>query len=61
MASQFIEMQKLCNFTQMNIRADRPRLEAGEQLLRLRLDNDQRGESDQMRLLFDGAPPALLG
>ena len=44
----------------MNIRADRARLEAGEKLLRLRLDDDQRKYQIKC-LLFDGALPALLG
>jgi len=50
---------EVVQLTQMNIRADRARLEAGEQLLRLRLDDDQR--QNQIKcLLFDGALPALL-
>ena len=51
---------EVMQLTQMNIRADRPRLQAGEKLLRLRLDNDQR--KNQIKcLLFDGALPALFG
>ena len=51
---------EVVQLAQMNIRADRACLEAGKQLLRLRLDDDQR--KNQIKcLLFDGALPALLG
>jgi hypothetical protein len=44
----------------MNIRADRARLEAGEQLLGLRLKNYAIADGVQ-RGLFRRTPPAILG
>src|SRR6185436_5986912 len=51
---------KIVQLTQMNIGADRARLETGEQLLRLRLDDDQ-GKYEAKCLLSDRTLPSLFG
>jgi hypothetical protein len=50
---------KVVKFPQMNVSADRSRLETGEKLLRLSLDNDTVANQVQCRLLC-GTAPAIL-
>src|ERR1043166_385914 len=51
---------KVVKFPQMDVSADRSRLETGKKLLRLSLDNDTVANQVQRRLLC-GTAPAILG
>src|SRR6266542_2223105 len=51
---------KVVKFSQVDVGADRSRLEAGEKLLGLSLDNDAVANQVQCRLLC-GPAPAILG
>ena len=51
---------EVVQFPQVNIRADRARLEGGEQVLRLRLNDDTMAYEVQGGF-FCGPPPAVLG